>query len=624
MANCMTPSPTVIDCNNLCNLCNFMKRVLPTSIDDELSELELFNKMVKWAKVAIQFDEQICAEWDSFQTKFDANIEDTVRDILNQWVLDGTLSDIINEEIFGELNNKITEIQSQITNILGHMADYVIVTQHDIANDGSDVATALQNLIDANPNKAIYFPDGTYGLTKPITTSCQLGYMTPLILSSQATIKALVGFDGEYVIELGGKGTYQDRMNHGIYIGGGIVDGGNLVGGIRTGSCQSPTVENLLIQDYVNYGLYVGDGSNASSSDGVFTNLSLQSARETADMRKSTGIYVKGLDNMFSNIWIMHSMRGMEFDSGGNLMTNVHAVGSNYDYFGDNYTDTCGFYIIDGNDNFFQNVYPDNFATGFHLPENKFNRFENIKCSWWDTSEKQHRCIEVEGQYMALKVDGMKVEFPATGLNQILVPTGNFYSGIFYPQFQSRCVIRDLLIHSTHILRMSYPLTDIGLSSFVNQINTNVLNNGGTIPANNWIPIAILSTANFGNTYLSVDCAAIGFDISLWLTDENTYGIGYTQIKHGSGATFQIAICNLPSQYGTTAETSRYRMIFMRRTDDTWSDIVNVTITEPFTRTMTLCDKNLFDNNLTQYYNKATLPLTQIGSTWTIADRVGE
>lgn len=96
MANCITPSPAVIDCNNLCNLCNFMKHVLPTSIDDELSMLELYNKMVKWAEVAIQFDEQICAEWDSFQTKFDANIEDTVRDILNQWLLDGTITDIIN------------------------------------------------------------------------------------------------------------------------------------------------------------------------------------------------------------------------------------------------------------------------------------------------------------------------------------------------------------------------------------------------------------------------------------------------------------------------------------------------------------------------------------------------
>lgn len=104
MANCITPSQRVIDCNNLCNLCNFMKRVLPTAIDEELSELELFNKMVKWAKVAIQFDEQICAEWDSFQTKFDANIEDTVRDILNQWLLDGTLKDIIQNDIFNELN----------------------------------------------------------------------------------------------------------------------------------------------------------------------------------------------------------------------------------------------------------------------------------------------------------------------------------------------------------------------------------------------------------------------------------------------------------------------------------------------------------------------------------------
>ena len=37
---------------------------------------------------------------------------------------------------------------------------YVIITDYVKANTGEDLADALQNIIDSNPRKTIYFPDG--------------------------------------------------------------------------------------------------------------------------------------------------------------------------------------------------------------------------------------------------------------------------------------------------------------------------------------------------------------------------------------------------------------------------------------------------------------------------------
>ena len=41
-------------------------------------------------------------------------------------------------------------------------AGYVLVSDHVKANTGSDVSDAIQKLIDENPNRTLYFPDGEY------------------------------------------------------------------------------------------------------------------------------------------------------------------------------------------------------------------------------------------------------------------------------------------------------------------------------------------------------------------------------------------------------------------------------------------------------------------------------
>ena len=47
---------------------------------------------------------------------------------------------------------------------------YIIATDYVPADGKTDVSDALQKLIDNNPNRTIFFPDGIYLLSKPILT----------------------------------------------------------------------------------------------------------------------------------------------------------------------------------------------------------------------------------------------------------------------------------------------------------------------------------------------------------------------------------------------------------------------------------------------------------------------
>ena len=67
---------------------------------------------------------------------------------------------------------------------------YVVVTDYLEANTGKDVSDAIQKIINENPKRTIYFPDGEYVLAKPICTSGNPENAVALHLSNFATLKA--------------------------------------------------------------------------------------------------------------------------------------------------------------------------------------------------------------------------------------------------------------------------------------------------------------------------------------------------------------------------------------------------------------------------------------------------
>ena len=67
---------------------------------------------------------------------------------------------------------------------------YVIVTDTVKADGKTDVSDALQALIDANPNRTLFFPDGVYLLSKPLCTPAEPTKSVDLQLSNYAVLKA--------------------------------------------------------------------------------------------------------------------------------------------------------------------------------------------------------------------------------------------------------------------------------------------------------------------------------------------------------------------------------------------------------------------------------------------------
>ncbi|MBQ3822496.1 MAG: hypothetical protein II807_05550, partial [Thermoguttaceae bacterium] len=65
-----------------------------------------------------------------------------------------------------------------------------VTTCEGVVADGqTDVADALQKVIDANPHRTLWFPDGTYLLSKPIATPADPNKAVSLDMADFAIIK---------------------------------------------------------------------------------------------------------------------------------------------------------------------------------------------------------------------------------------------------------------------------------------------------------------------------------------------------------------------------------------------------------------------------------------------------
>ena len=68
--------------------------------------------------------------------------------------------------------------------------NYIIATDYMRADGETDVSAVIQNIIDENPNRTIFFPDGVYLLGQPILTPAHPKRSVDLQLSNFACFKA--------------------------------------------------------------------------------------------------------------------------------------------------------------------------------------------------------------------------------------------------------------------------------------------------------------------------------------------------------------------------------------------------------------------------------------------------
>ena len=283
----------------------------------------------------------------------------------------------ISDEVKAALKEELlAELRGEIGNSEISAADlgYVIVTDHIDPNSYGDVSDELQRIINENPNKIIYFPEGTYLISKPILTSAVPNKSVSLLLSNYAVIKATSDWTGgsEAMIRLGGAEACNDVHSNGAnyYLKGGTIDGSGVANGVSIDSGRLTTVSDVAIKR-TNVGLHVKKGANNGSADISVKDITIIGA----DPKSSIGMVVDAHDNIFSDIFMQGVLVGVRVNTVGNFFRNIHTVGTS-----GNYENSIGF-DDHGNANVYDTCYSDQYAVGFMM--SRSSTYTNCICYWY-------------------------------------------------------------------------------------------------------------------------------------------------------------------------------------------------------------------------------------------------
>ena len=276
-----------------------------------------------------------------------------------------------------------------------------------VASDGSvDVADGIQRLIDANPNRTLWFSDGTYLISHPICTPAHPKRSVDLRLSNYAVLKAAPGWTNtEAMVRLGGIHPANDIRTVGscYSIAGGVIDGSGVAKGVAIDSGRETKVRCVSMKK-VFVGLHIKHGANNNSSDCDISDVNIVGNRKPG----SIGVFIESCDNTLSNMRIADVQTGVRLAGSGNLMTNLHPLYTNPM---DQYAESVGFHDC-GYDNSYNRCYSDHFSTGFLFGEKSARAVLDACIVYWYAPTKgfRHTVIRCDGQFTA-HVSDMQIGF---------------------------------------------------------------------------------------------------------------------------------------------------------------------------------------------------------------------
>ncbi len=291
---------------------------------------------------------------------------------------------------------------------------YIIVTDF-IPNDGSrDVADEIQAIIDANPNRTIYFPDGIYVIGKPICTPADPRKSVDLQLSNYALIRAAESWsDDEAMIRLGGKDAKNDTHTPGsnYSLTGGIIDGSGRADGVSIDSGRETVIKSISIKN-TPIGINIKYGANSGSSDADLSDINIIGTGGT----DSVGIWIEGFDNTVTNVRIGNVFTGVYIKSCANSLRNIHPL-----YYSDytDYENSCGF-LDDGGNNVYDFCYSDQFCIAFRTTENKSSIFDNCFCFWYSAAGGREIAFKADGEFNSI-VTNLRTGFRSDTNNSVIV-----------------------------------------------------------------------------------------------------------------------------------------------------------------------------------------------------------
>ena len=361
--------------------------ILKVDPDPEISAEILEN--IK-AQVRLELMDELKGDFkDEFGDELRNEIEAEIKAELDSTYKD-ELSAELREELEAQLRAEIeSEVKLEIENSVKDAADmgYVIITDYVAANSGKDVSSAIQQVIDDNPNRTIYFPDGEYILSKPIKTSANPVNSVSLHLSNYAVFKAASTWsydDTQALVMLGEAEHYNSIYINGsnYYFYGGILDGNGVATGISIDSGRETSIRNVSIK-HTQIGVYIKSGANNKSSDADIDTVNIVGNNKAG----SIGVYCIGYDNTFTNMRIANVQTGVKLTGAGNFLRNIHPL-MTYGNMGYSYSSSIGFDDQSGG-NWYDFCYSDQFAVGFRMTGGTLSTYQTCFCFWYNKDVMQ-------------------------------------------------------------------------------------------------------------------------------------------------------------------------------------------------------------------------------------------
>lgn len=292
--------------------------------------------------------------------------------------------------------------QNPISDNKRNVFGYVVVTDAIPADGKTDVADMLQALIDENPNRTIYFPDGIYVISHPIYTPADPQKSVDLQLSNYAIIRASSDFKGEALVILGGKDAKNDTHTVGsnYALEGGILDGSGKTNGVVIAGGRETAIRQVSIKHTV-VGIHIKNGANSGSSDADINDVNIIGTGGT----DSVGVVIEGWDNTFTNMRIGNVFIGVHLKTSANALTNIHPL-----YYSDytDYANSAGF-LDEGGNNIYNFCYSDQFANAFVTKGDVSSIYDNCFCYWY--TEAGHTEIAFKADKFNSVVDNLRCGF---------------------------------------------------------------------------------------------------------------------------------------------------------------------------------------------------------------------
>ena len=284
--------------------------------------------------------------------------------------------------------------------------DYVMVTEYT-ASAGNDVSDAIQRAIDENPNKTIYFPDGTYNVSKPIKTSADPAKCVSLRLSTYAIVNTTGNWEKTAsIFELGAKDEVKSQEAITYFVGGILNANGNC--GAITVAGGNVLINNVSIkQTWI--GITIKDGARADvDSCVVIGNNKDETVGELKIGDEAIGVLMEGEESTLTNMRLCHITIGIMLTGANNVLRNIHPLFVNAD---ENWS--AGFYDTSAG-NFYDVCYSDQFAVAFRMGKDNKSIFNGCFGYWYKGNKGNQYGFYSEGTFNSIVRDtriNMKVEY---------------------------------------------------------------------------------------------------------------------------------------------------------------------------------------------------------------------